>query len=77
MNGGVIQLRLQHYQQYCIDVGDGEAGVILPGAYLVFVASVPNVNDANGRERAEQRKDFEIDDLLPWSEEMKSWFSAV
>jgi len=28
-------------------------------------------------ERAEQRKDFEIDDLLPWSEEMKSWFSAV
>ena len=28
-------------------------------------------------ERAEQCKDFEIDDLLPWSEEMKSWFSAV
>ena len=28
-------------------------------------------------ERAEQRKDFEIDDLFPWSEEMKSWFSAV
>ena len=28
-------------------------------------------------ERAEQRKDFEMDDLLPWSEEMKSWFSAV
>lgn len=28
-------------------------------------------------ERAEQRKDFEIDDLLPWAEEMKSWFSAV
>ena len=28
-------------------------------------------------ERAEQSKDFEIDDLLPWSEEMKSWFSAV
>ena len=28
-------------------------------------------------ERAEQNKDFEIDDLLPWSEEMKSWFSAV
>ena len=28
-------------------------------------------------ERAEQHKDFEIDDLLPWSEEMKSWFSAV
>ena len=28
-------------------------------------------------ERAEQNKDFEMDDLLPWSEEMKSWFSAV
>ena len=28
-------------------------------------------------ERTEQRKDFEIDDLLLWSEEMKSWFSAV
>ena len=28
-------------------------------------------------ERAEQRKDFEMDDLLPWSEEMKWWFSAV
>lgn len=28
-------------------------------------------------ERAERNKDFEIDDLLPWSEEMKSWFSAV
>ena len=28
-------------------------------------------------ERAVQRKNFEIDDLLPWSEEMKSWFSAV
>ena len=28
-------------------------------------------------ERAEQNKNFEIDDLLPWSEEMKSWFSAA
>ena len=28
-------------------------------------------------ERAEQSKDFDMDDLLPWSEEMKSWFSAV
>ena len=28
-------------------------------------------------ERAEQSRDFEIDDLLPWSEEMKSCFSAV
>ena len=28
-------------------------------------------------ERTEPGKDFEIDDLLPWSEEMKSWFSAV
>lgn len=28
-------------------------------------------------ERLMQRKDFEIDDLLPWSEEMKPWFSAV
>ena len=28
-------------------------------------------------EQTKQRKDFEIDDLLPWSEEMKSWFSAV
>lgn len=28
-------------------------------------------------ERAERNKDIEIDDLLPWSEEMKSWFSAV
>ena len=28
-------------------------------------------------ERTVQNKDFEIDDLLPWSEEMKSWFSAV
>ena len=28
-------------------------------------------------ERAEQSKDFEIEDLLPWSEEMKSWFPAV
>ena len=28
-------------------------------------------------ERTERNKDFEIDDLLPWSEEMKSWFSAV
>ena len=28
-------------------------------------------------ERAEQNKDFKMDDLLPWSEEMKSWFSAV
>ena len=28
-------------------------------------------------ERAERSKNFEIDDLLPWSEEMKSWFSAV
>ena len=28
-------------------------------------------------ERAEWNQDFEIDDLLPWSEEMKSWFSAV
>ena len=28
-------------------------------------------------ERAERSKNFEIDDLLPWSEVMKSWFSAV
>ena len=28
-------------------------------------------------ERAERNKDFEVDDPLPWSEEMKSWFSAV
>ena len=28
-------------------------------------------------ERAEQSKDFEMDDLLRWSEEMKSWFSGV
>ena len=28
-------------------------------------------------ERAEQSKDFEMDDLLPWSEKMKSWFPAV
>ena len=28
-------------------------------------------------ECAVQCKDFEIDDLLPWSEETKSWFSAV
>ena len=28
-------------------------------------------------ERVERNKDFEVDDLLPWSEEMKSWFSAV
>ena len=28
-------------------------------------------------ERAEQSKDFEVDDLLPWSEEMRSWFSTV
>ena len=28
-------------------------------------------------ERAERSKNFEIEDLLPWSEEMKSWFSAV
>jgi hypothetical protein len=28
-------------------------------------------------EREEQNKDFEVDDLLPWSEEMKSWFSAA
>ena len=28
-------------------------------------------------ERAERNKDFEVDDLLPWSEEIKSWFSAV
>ena len=28
-------------------------------------------------ERAERNKGFEIDDLRPWSEEMKPWFSAV
>ncbi len=28
-------------------------------------------------ERAERNKDFEVDDLFPWSEKMKSWFSAV
>ena len=28
-------------------------------------------------ERAERNKDFEVDDLLPWSEKMKSWFPAV
>ena len=28
-------------------------------------------------ERAERNKGFEVDDLLPCSEEMKSWFSAV
>ena len=28
-------------------------------------------------ERAERSKDFELDDLLPWSEEMRSWFPAV
>ena len=28
-------------------------------------------------ERAERNKDFEVDDLLPWSEKMKSWFSVV
>ena len=28
-------------------------------------------------ERAEQTRDFEIDDLLPWSDEMRPWFSAV
>ena len=28
-------------------------------------------------ERAERSKNLEIDDLLPWSEEMKSWFPAV
>lgn len=28
-------------------------------------------------ERAEQSKDFEMDDLLPRSEKMKSWFPAV
>ena len=38
--------------------------------YLLYLLSVLP-------ERTEQRKDFEIDDLLLWSEEMKSWFSAV
>ena len=38
--------------------------------YLLYLLSVLP-------ERTEQRKDFEIDDLLPWSEEMKSWFSEV
>ena len=28
-------------------------------------------------ERAERNKDSAIDDLLPWSEKMKSWFAAV
>ena len=28
-------------------------------------------------ERAGQSKNFEMDDLLPWSEEMMLWFSAV
>ena len=28
-------------------------------------------------ERTERNKDFEVDDLLPWLEEMKQWFSAV
>ena len=28
-------------------------------------------------ERAERNKEFEVDDLLRWSEETKSWFSAV
>ena len=28
-------------------------------------------------ELEEQSKDLEVDDLLPWSEEMRSWFSAV
>ena len=28
-------------------------------------------------ERAERSKDFQVDDLLPWAEDMKSWFSAV
>lgn len=27
-------------------------------------------------DRAEQSKDFQVDDLLPWSKDMKSWFSA-
>ena len=38
--------------------------------YLLHLLSVLH-------ERAEQSKDFKIDDLLPWSEEMKSGLSAV
>ena len=33
--------------------------------------------DAGRYDLAQLREDFEMDDLLPWSEEMKSWFSAV
>ena len=28
-------------------------------------------------DRAEQSKGFEVDDILLWSDEMRSWFSAV
>ena len=47
-----------------IHVGKGKT------AYLLHLLSILP-------ERAERNKDFEVDDLLPWSEEMKSWFSAV
>ena len=39
-------------------------------AYLLHLLSIQP-------ERAERNKDFEVDDLFPWSEKMKSWFSAV
>lgn len=50
--------------------GNGKANSLRLDDYLLHLLSIMP-------ERAEQNKDFKMDDLLPWSEEMKSWFSAV
>lgn len=54
MNDGMVQLWLKGYQYKHIYVGDGKAGIELPGTYFVVVASVPDMEDADGGEHAEQ-----------------------
>ena len=57
-----------------------EASAIIYSLMETAKANSPRLDDyllSILPERAERNKDFEIDDLLPWSEEMKPWFSAV
>ena len=56
--------------ELCKQDNDTKANSLRLDDYLLHLLSILP-------ERAERNKDFEVDDLLPWSEEMKLWFSAV
>lgn len=65
-----VEYHVAKHHGYTRGIAPAKASSLRLSDYLLHLLSILP-------EYTERRKDFEADDLLPWSEEMKSWFSAV